>query len=87
MLYNKHQDNGIQHNDGQAARPERKTKVQKLEYISADKTLKYLTILITERHGIDMKLARKVLLDALLRNTVIEEILTMSDYTMENEPT
>lgn len=60
--------------------------MQKLEYLSADKTLKYLTIKISERHGIDMKLARKVLLDALLRNTVIEEILTMSDYTMENAP-
>lgn len=61
--------------------------MKKLEYLSADKTLKYLTIEIAERHGIDMKLARKILLDALLRNTVIEEILTMSDYTMENEPT
>ena len=61
--------------------------MQKLEYIGADKTLKYLTIKIAERHKIDIKLARKVLLDALLRNTVIEEILTMSDYTMENEPT
>lgn len=62
-------------------------KIKKLEYISADKTLTYLTIEIAERHKIDMKLARKVLLDALLRNTVIEEILTMSDYTMEDEPT
>lgn len=61
--------------------------MQKLEYLSADKTLKYLTMKISERHGCDMKLARKVLLDALLRNTVIEEILTMSDYTMEDEPT
>lgn len=60
--------------------------MQKLEYISGDKTLKYLTLLISERHEIDTKLARKVLLDALLRNTVIEEILTMSDYTMEKEP-
>ena len=61
--------------------------MQKLEYISGDKTLKYLTIKIAERHEIDMKLARKVLLDALLRNTVIEEILAMSDYTMEDDPT
>lgn len=61
--------------------------MQKLEYLSADKTLKYLTMKISERHRIDIKLARKVLLDALLRNTVIEEILSMSDYTMENDPT
>lgn len=39
--------------------------MKKLEYLSADKTLKYLTIEIAERHGIDMKLARKILLDAL----------------------
>lgn len=61
--------------------------MKNLEYLSADKTLKYLTMKISERHGIDMKLARKVLLDALLRNIVIEEILMMSDYTMEDEPT
>ena len=59
--------------------------MKELQYISADKTLKYLTIEIAERHEIDMKLARKILLDALLRNIVIEEILTMSDYTMEAE--
>lgn len=59
--------------------------MKKLEYLSAEKTLKYLTIEIAERHEIDTKLARKVLLDALLRNTVIEEILTMSDYTLERD--